>query len=353
MTNITSQFSATLLAWFDQHGRKHLPWQQHKTPYRVWVSEIMLQQTQVNTVLPYYQKFMERFPDIDALAAAPQDDVLHHWSGLGYYSRARNLHKAAQQVVERFNGVFPDTLEEVMSLPGIGRSTAAAILSLSQGQPYAILDGNVKRVLTRVMALAGWPGKKTVENQLWQTAEQLAPTERIGDYNQAMMDLGSMICRRSKPDCEHCPVARFCIAAQQGETHLYPTPKPKKSIPARRRWWLVMAYQGETFLQQRPATGVWGGLWCFPEFTSEEALLAAAAQYKGTVDRQQLSGFRHTFSHFHLDVEPVYLELKQAPMAVREDGRWVNWQRPGALGLAAATQRIMDELASGSHSRKK
>lgn len=339
-------FNETLLAWFDQHGRKHLPWQQHKTPYRVWVSEIMLQQTQVNTVLPYYQKFMARFPDVQALAAASQDDVLHHWSGLGYYSRARNLHKAAQQIVAQFAGIFPQTLAEVMTLPGIGRSTAAAILSLSLGKQHAILDGNVKRVLTRVLALSGWPGKRDVEQRLWNTAETLTPQQRTGDYNQAMMDLGSLICRRGKPDCEHCPVVRFCLAAQRGETHRYPTPKPKKTIPEKRRWWLVLQHQQQVWLQQRPPQGIWGGLWCFPEFDSERLALDAVQQWHGQILPERLSGFRHTFSHFHLDIEPLLVALPQQPPQVHEQGIWFSPTQPKDLGLAAATQRILDELKS-------
>ncbi|MGB1271575.1 MAG: A/G-specific adenine glycosylase, partial [Endozoicomonas sp.] len=226
-------FSQKLLEWFDQHGRKDLPWQQDKTPYRIWVSEIMLQQTQVTTVIPYFKKFMGRFPDVHALAAASEDEVLHFWSGLGYYSRARNLHKAARTVTKEFSGEFPRSVELLMKLPGIGRSTAGAIAAISMGVRAPIMDGNVKRVLTRYCGVKGWPGKSAVAEKLWDIAEQLTPDRRVDDYTQAMMDMGATLCTRSKPNCHQCPLKTHCKAHRAGEETRYPEPKPKKDKPQR------------------------------------------------------------------------------------------------------------------------
>ena len=228
-----SSFSDRVLHWFDAHGRKHLPWQQQISAYRVWVSEIMLQQTQVTTVIGYFERFMQRFPDVVTLANAPQDDVLHLWTGLGYYARARNLHKAAQQIATDHGGEFPQTLEQVMALPGIGRSTAGAILSIACGKSHPILDGNVKRVLARYYAIEGWPGKRAVEDTLWQHATENTPATRTNHYTQAMMDLGAMICTRSKPACDKCPLQSDCIAYAQGKQNEYPGKKPKKTLPVK------------------------------------------------------------------------------------------------------------------------
>jgi len=229
----TSSFSEAVLHWYQKHGRKYLPWQQDRTPYRVWISEIMLQQTQVATVIPYYERFMERFPDIVSLADAKSDEVLHYWSGLGYYARARNLHKAALIVRDRYQGEFPQDFALVAELPGIGRSTAGAILSLACNQRHAILDGNVKRVLARYFMIDGWPGSTNTLNQLWNKAEQLTPKGDVASYNQAMMDLGSGICTRSKPNCLACPVNHDCQAYHQQKQAEFPNRKPKKSIPVR------------------------------------------------------------------------------------------------------------------------
>ena len=226
-----SQFSQLVLEWYDRHGRKHLPWQQNITPYRVWISEIMLQQTQVTTVIPYFEKFMVRFPDVQALASAGEDDVLHYWSGLGYYSRARNLHKAAKTVVQEHQGVFPNSVEGLMELSGIGRSTAGAIAAISMGIRAPILDGNVKRVLARYHAVPGWPGQAKTANLLWEIAEQYTPDKRVADYTQVMMDLGAMVCTRTRPLCQQCPLQNGCLAHQAGEETLYPVSKPKKIKP--------------------------------------------------------------------------------------------------------------------------
>lgn len=340
-----STFANRVLTWYQQHGRKTLPWQIDKNPYRVWVSEIMLQQTQVNTVIPYYQRFMARFGDIAALASAPQDEVLHYWTGLGYYARARNLHKAALQICQQHHGLFPETLEEVMALPGIGRSTAGAVLSLALNQPHPILDGNVKRVLTRWLAEPGWPGQKQVENSLWDIAARLTPKQDVAQYNQAMMDLGAMICTRSKPTCAQCPLQADCQALSQGNPCAYPTPKAKQTIPARSGILLLLRHGDELLLEKRPEQGVWGGLYCFPQVESVEqipvklASLALQAQ-----SYQTLAGFRHTFSHFHLDVQPLLMNLsdKPAPALMAADTRlWYNVGQPAQVGLAAVTARLL------------
>lgn len=346
----TPAFSARIINWYDLHGRKQLPWQQNKTPYKVWISEIMLQQTQVATVIPYFEKFMLRFPTIEALAGADQDEVLHHWTGLGYYARARNLHKAAQQVVDLHQGVFPHNFDQVLALPGIGRSTAGAVLSLSLGLNHPILDGNVKRVLARHGAIAGWPGKKQVESQLWQLTETLTPTIDIQKYNQAMMDIGATVCTRSKPNCAQCPVAIDCQAQLSGRQLEYPGKKPKKTIPEKSAWLLVLAQQDHVLLQKRPPSGIWGGLWCFPQFSTqaqlEQYVSEQAYQIKHT---EQLVGFRHTFSHFHLDIQPVLISINPVcdnQIMEQDSSVWYNLPHPPKVGLASATERILSSLGS-------
>ncbi|WKE66166.1 A/G-specific adenine glycosylase [Gallaecimonas kandeliae] len=337
-------FAERVVAWYHQHGRKTLPWQQQKTPYKVWVSEIMLQQTQVATVIPYFERFMARFPDLNTLADAPQDEVLHHWTGLGYYARARNLHKAAQAIRDQYGGQFPQSIEAVQALPGVGRSTAGAILSLSLGQDHAILDGNVKRVLARHQQVDGWPGNKKVHDGLWDIAEAFTPSKEVTAYNQAMMDLGAMICTRSKPQCEACPVAADCGARQQGRQADYPGKKPKKSLPVRTTTMLLLKKGGEILLLQRPPAGLWGGLYCPPE---SEDIGAWLDDHQLVASRQQpLAPFRHTFSHFHLDISPVLLEVEEAPGAVMEaDGSlWYNLAQPQAVGLAAPTSKLLTLL---------
>lgn len=343
-------FSSRIIAWYDKFGRKHLPWQEKKTPYKVWVSEIMLQQTQVSTVIPYYLKFMERFPSIEALANAQQDEVLHYWTGLGYYARARNLHKSAQMIRDDFKGEFPTDFEDVLALPGIGRSTAGAVLSLSLGQHHSILDGNVKRVLARHGAINGWPGQKVVENQLWELTDRLTPKHDVQKYNQAMMDIGATICSRSKPACFQCPVAIDCEAQLIGRQTEFPGKKPKKITPERTAWMLVIAKDNEVVLEKRPPSGIWGGLWCFPEFSSREEL-DEYIQVKGIkVSREELlPGFRHTFSHFHLDITPVLINFDHwIDNQIMEDkpSVWYNLPNPPKVGLAAATERILASLGS-------
>lgn len=338
-------FSDRLLSWFDQHGRKDLPWQQDINPYRVWVSEIMLQQTQVTTVIPYYRRFMARFPNVEALGAASTDEVLALWTGLGYYARARNLHKAAHVIAAEYRGRFPATLDDIQALPGVGRSTAGAIFSIACGGRAPILDGNVKRVLTRHAALPGWPGLKEVENSLWDLAEELTPHQRVADYTQAIMDLGATLCTRSKPSCEHCPVSADCQANAQSTQAEFPGKKPKKAIPERNTTMLLLENpDGEILLEQRPSQGIWGGLWSLPEITTNESLTDYLNEkWPGTHNIQQWAPLRHTFSHFHLDIHPVHVRLTAAPNAVMEGSQqlWYNGHPQQKIGLAAPVKKLL------------
>jgi A/G-specific adenine glycosylase len=345
---VPETFSERVLAWYDAHGRKDLPWQHDPTPYRVWVSEVMLQQTQVATVIPYYLRFMERFPDLQALADAPLDAVLHLWSGLGYYSRARNLHRAAIEVRDRHGGVFPHAFDAVQALPGVGRSTAGAILSLSHDRRHAILDGNVKRVLARHFAVDGWPGESAVARCLWEHAESLTPSERVRHYNQAMMDLGAGVCTRSRPACAACPLSGSCIAYSQGTPTAYPGRKPRRGLPLRTaRVVIARDRDGLLLLEHRPPTGVWGGLWSFPELPLEEDPLDwCAARFGAASMGRALPPRRHTFSHFRLDIHPQEILLSTAGCGVLEGDRWVwyNARHPDARGLAAPVSRLIAEL---------
>lgn len=362
----TFDFSERVLNWYDQFGRKHLPWQQNTSRYSVWVSEIMLQQTQVKTVIPYFNTFMQKFPNVVALANAQQDQVLHLWTGLGYYARARNLHKAAQCIRDEHNGEFPQTFDEVVSLPGIGKSTAAAILSLADNQAYVIMDGNVKRVLARFFAIEGWPGNKKVEDSLWQLAESLKPEARFNHYTQAMMDLGATLCTRSKPNCDECPVQEHCLAFAQGRQAELPHKKPKKTIPSKSTIMLIPFYQGRVLMQKRPASGIWGGLWGFYEAPSNtynefpsaiQSLCSESLKDQRLQDSQTLASFRHTFSHFHLDITPVLIPLNSAPKntavnsiqenTINDDENqqlWFDIHQASNVGLAAPTVKIFKQL---------
>jgi len=343
------KFAQSVLAWFDQHGRKHLPWQQNPTPYRVWVSEIMLQQTQVATATPYYERFMQRFPSLNSLAEASIDDVLAHWSGLGYYARARNLHKCSVRVVEEHNGELPTTLDALQDLPGIGRSTAAAILSLSGGQHEAILDGNVKRVLARCFAVDGWPGKKSVLDRLWSYSEQVTPVKRSGPFNQAMMDLGATLCTRTKPQCVACPLSGLCEANKQGTQANYPGKKPKKTLPVKSTCMLVLRNSdGHVLIAQRPPSGIWGGLWSFPELGDQTLKQwLRSARLKANGDAQRVAHFRHTFSHYHLDIDVLAAPIERIDSNVVLDADahiWFDGQNlPG--GIAAPMKKILTLIA--------
>ncbi|GMR15944.1 MAG: A/G-specific adenine glycosylase [Gammaproteobacteria bacterium] len=349
MTNKQRPFSQRLLSWYTQYGRHDLPWQQDRSLYRVWVSEIMLQQTQVATVIPYFLRFMVRFPDSRSLADANQDEVLHLWTGLGYYARARNLHKAAQTLRDNYADQFPEEFDAVLALPGIGRSTAGAILAQALGQRHVILDGNVKRVLTRLYAIEGWPGKKAVENELWKLATQLTPEQQLTDYTQAIMDLGATACAR-KPTCSACPVTDLCVSYQQGNVTGYPTPKKRKSLPVKTTHMLVLHNKdGHILLQQRPPSGIWGGLWSLPEYTDGDDgqnLKQWCKHHLGLVieDSQTQPIFRHTFSHFHLDITPVISRVKSPANHVMEASNrvWYNTQQPESLGLPAPVVKILN-----------
>ncbi|HEC18010.1 MAG TPA: adenine DNA glycosylase [Gammaproteobacteria bacterium] len=343
-------FSRVVLMWFDEHGRKHLPWQEDRSTYRVWVSEIMLQQTQVATVIPYFERFMARFPHLLELVDAPLDEVLAHWSGLGYYARARNLHKAAQVVRDEHNGMFPEQLDALMALPGIGRSTAGAILSLALGQHHPILDGNVKRVLARVFAVPGWPGKHAVAEDLWQHSHRLTPKRRVADFNQAMMDLGSMVCIRTRPRCDACPLRTHCAAFAQGRQADYPGKKPKKVLPVRETQMLLLRNErNEVLLQRRPPTGVWGGLLSLPELPVDEKVAAWSERNLGFAVAEQTRWpvVRHTFSHFHLDISPVVGKvMSEAWTASVMDGADWLWYKgdTDSGGLPAPVSRLLGRL---------
>jgi A/G-specific adenine glycosylase len=351
-------FAAALLSWFDVHGRKDLPWQRPATPYRVWVSEIMLQQTRVAVVIPYFERFVGRFPDVSTLAAATLDDVLHLWSGLGYYARARNLHRAAHVIVAEHGGQLPLDLGVLTALPGIGRSTAGAIRSLAHGEREPILDGNCKRVLARCFAVPGWPGKTDVLAALWRHAERFTPHTRVADYNQAMMDLGATLCTRNAPACDRCPVAAHCLALHQGAPTAYPAPKPKRDNPVRRTCLaLALAPDGRMLLERRPPAGLWGGLWVPPalaDIGSAEPAVTDARDWcrqrlgTGLARLEMLPRRRHSFTHFHLDIDAALLHLAATPvnLADRPDMVWVSPGSPGGLGLPAPVARLLGEVAA-------
>jgi A/G-specific adenine glycosylase len=341
------RFSARLLTWYDAHGRKTLPWKRKRDPYRIWVSEIMLQQTQVTTVVPYFERFIEKFPDVPALARARLDTVLHLWTGLGYYARARNLHKAAKIIVAAHGGKFPRTVEAVQELPGIGRSTAGAILALAFGQRHAILDGNVKRVLTRYHAIGEPVNQRDTEARLWALAEKHTPTTRVDDYTQAIMDLGATLCRRSKPECARCPVQRGCAAYALGRPEAFPVSARRKPIPVREVNWLIIRdARGRILMQRRPPSGLWGGLWSFPETTDADVAQWSRARLGLAIEAQAaLPAWRHTFSHFHLDITPIPARLLVAASAMENaDTVWYNVGSPATRGLSAPVKRLLEYL---------
>jgi A/G-specific adenine glycosylase len=342
-------FSKQLLNWFDQYGRKDLPWQQQPTPYTVWLSEIMLQQTQVSTVVPFYHNFIQHYSDLSSLANASINDVLALWTGLGYYARARNLHKTATIILSDYNGIMPSSLEELIALPGIGRSTAGAIMALAHHQRFPILDGNVKRVLARYKIISGWPGNKAVELLLWQHAEQLLPNHRIAHYIQAQMDLGATVCTRKKPKCEMCPLQSDCMAFQQGNPQDYPSPKPKKDIPIRKTNWIVAQSQlGEILLQQRPNAGIWGGLWSFPEInTTKDIQYICEHQLKlNTINILVKPHFRHVFSHFKLDIYPHIIQCNNNDNHISENKNFTWYKISDALqlGIPAPVKSFLKSL---------
>jgi A/G-specific adenine glycosylase len=345
-----SKFAKRVLHWFDDHGRKDLPWQQNINAYRVWISEIMLQQTQVQTVIPYYERFMQSFPDLASLADANIDAVMQHWSGLGYYARARNLHRAAQTIRDDHNGIFPGTFDDVVGLPGIGRSTAGAILAIATGERHAILDGNVKRVLARHAAVAGWPGKTEVVDRLWSLAEKTTPDSRVADYTQAIMDLGATLCTRSKPRCDACPVAADCSARQADTIEQYPGRKPKKIKPLRQTTMVMAINDGAVFLERRPPAGIWGGLWSLPEVENiDEWCRRTLDQQAGPTEPREV--LRHSFSHFDLDIQPVVVRVACLSRKVADspDVTWYPLDDEPPGGMAAPVQQLINSLKTNQN----
>jgi len=343
-----TEFAARLLEWHARFGRHDLPWHRDRRPYAVWVSEIMLQQTQVATVIPYFERFLERFPDVEALAAAPLDGVLALWAGLGYYARARNLHRAARIVAERHGGELPETLDALMALPGIGRSTAGAILAQAKGLRHPILDGNVKRVLARYHAVEGWPGERAVETRLWALAEAHTPRVRVADYTQAIMDLGATLCVRRRPACTVCPVADSCRACRLGIQARLPAPRPRRERPRRRRTMLVVRdAAGRVLLERRPERGIWGGLYSLPELDDGDSAREWCLRRLGAspVDETDLPELSHAFTHFDLTIAPRLVRLATDCRIVMESESlvWYNAAR-SSLGIAAPIRALLDTL---------
>lgn len=349
---MSATLATRLLRWFDQHGRKDLPWQYalddgRRDAYRVWLSEVMLQQTQVATVIAYFERFVAALPTLRDLAAAEEDTVLALWSGLGYYRRARFLHRAAQLCVDQHGGELPRDFEALNALPGIGRSTAGAILAQAHGLRFAILDGNVKRVLTRYHGIHGHPGESAVEKQLWQRAEVHTPTTRVADYTQAIMDLGATLCTRSRPRCEDCPLAADCVARRDNLTAILPSRKPTKSIPTRATVMLILRDRdGRVLLERRGPQGVWSGLWSLPEANDPDVAWRIAQQHARIDDAQALAPFTHVFSHYRLDIEPLLFDRATAQRGIADNPqlRWCSAGELGALGLPAPVRTLLLQI---------
>lgn len=340
-------FSSRIIDWQHQHGRHALPWQTSRDPYRIWLSEIMLQQTQVASVIPYFLRFVERFPDLPVLANASEDAVLTLWSGLGYYSRARSLHKTAQQIMEKHGGAFPQDIHTLQTLPGVGRSTAGAIAALAFGKTHAILDGNVKRVLTRHAGISGWPGDKNTESKLWALAESLLPQINIQTYTQGMMDLGASLCTRSQPGCAICPVSADCVARKRGVVSILPTPRPRKALPEKQVQMLMLMNHDQIFLQKRPSSGIWGGLWSFPELNLEADPLSYCQTQLGLSVRESVSLpiLKHSFTHFKLHIFPIIVRISsRADMSEDPQRRWLAKHNALDVGLPAPVRKLLLQL---------
>jgi A/G-specific adenine glycosylase len=341
-----SEFAEEIIAWQRDGGRHDLPWQNTPDPYAVWLSEIMLQQTQVATVIPYYGRFLTRFPDIASLAAATEDDVMAHWAGLGYYSRARNLHKAAKKIVAEHHGHFPKKIDDIVALPGIGRSTAAAISAFCFGARTAILDGNVKRVLARYLGVEGYPGDKKIEAELWLEAEALLPKKNVDVYTQGLMDLGATLCTRSQPDCLHCPLRKHCIAYRDERTDELPHRKPKKMIPEKHVVMLIFIKDYRVLLEKRPPTGIWGGLWSLPEVEHGEDIGPLCSHKLGVTvtPLPRLATISHGFTHFTLHITPQPLVVTQSRHQAGEPGiAWVREEDLSTLGLPAPVAKMLKQ----------
>jgi A/G-specific adenine glycosylase len=335
-------FAEKLIAWQKQHGRRSLPWQGTRDPYRIWLSEVMLQQTQVGAVIPYYERFLRRFPTVEALAAASEDEVLQLWSGLGYYARGRNLHAAAKTVSQL--GSFPRTAAEIEMLPGIGKSTAAAIAAFAFGERAAILDGNVKRVLARYCGIPGWPGEKSVETALWERANRLLPKTGIETYTQALMDLGATVCVRT-PKCEACPVSRACVARKESKTAEIPAPRPRKALPQKAVTWLLLLDRGQILLEKRPAPGIWGGLWSFPEAPAKDVdghcRRSFGCQVRST---KILEALEHGFTHFRLRIQPLLCQVARTPNAQSPGSLWVDIDEVSEAAVPAPVRALVSRL---------
>jgi A/G-specific adenine glycosylase len=336
-----------VIAWQREHGRHDLPWQTGRDAYRIWLSEVMLQQTQVTTVLPYFTRFVAAFPDVAALAAAPIERVLEHWSGLGYYRRAHNLHAAARQVAQRFGATMPTDAATLATLPGIGRSTAAAIAAFARGERGAILDGNVKRVLARHAGIAGDPGTPAVSALLWREAEARLPHDGIEAYTQGLMDLGATLCTRAAPSCARCPVAQDCVARREGRVHELPSPRARKALPERAALALVIVRADAVLFERRPATGVWSGLWSLPEAGVEaDAAHEAGARFGVNVRATRaLTPLRHVFTHFALTLHPVHVDVGASPVLADGEGHcWIGRERVAGAALPSPIRRIVQAL---------
>lgn len=329
-------FAEKLIAWQQRHGRRGLPWQGTRDPYRIWLSEVMLQQTQVSAVIPYYERFLARFPTVEALAAASEDEVLRLWSGLGYYARGRNLHAAARQIAAQG---FPETASQIGALPGVGRSTAAAIAAFAFGERAAILDGNVKRVLARCFGLA-------TEKALWQQAECLLPSGDIETYTQSLMDLGATVCVRSNPRCDACPVADQCVARKTGRTAELPAPRARKPLPQKAVTWLVLRQGGEVLLEKRPAPGIWGGLWSFPEADEKDVGICLQRLGCEMASAKPLAPLEHGFTHFRLQIRPLLCDVTRKNLRVNEPGRlWLTLPAAVAAAIPAPVRTLLGRLA--------
>ena len=342
-----SKFANRLIVWQKIHGRHDLPWQNTTDPYAIWVSEIMLQQTQVAAVIGYYSKFMRQFPDIATLANASQDEVLQHWSGLGYYSRARNLHKSALQIMDAHDGNFPQDFDTIQTLYGIGRSTAAAIASFAFNQIQTILDGNVKRVLARHFLIEGWPSSPKVEKQLWVLAEDLLPKQDMIAYTQGLMDLGATLCTRSKPKCHICPINNTCGAYREQRVDELPTPKPRRTIPEKHITMLILLHGNEVMLEKRPSTGIWGGLWSFPEVETDyntEAVVMSRFNILAEAD-EPLNTLSHAFTHFKLHIQPQPLQVIKLNKKVCETGQlWLSLEDAVSAAIPTPVRKILQSI---------
>ena len=333
------------MEWQRRHGRRGLPWQGTRDPYHVWLSEVMLQQTQVAAVIPYYERFLARFPTIEALARAPEDQVLRLWAGLGYYARGRNLHLAARKIAFELEGRFPGSAEEIARLPGVGRSTAAAIAAFAFGERAAILDGNVKRVLARHSGTPGFPGERKVEAKLWAIAERRLPEKDVDLYTQAVMDLGATVCTRTAPRCDACPVARDCVARKCKLTEKLPAPRPRKRVPTRQATWLVLRRAQEVLLERRPSPGIWGGLWSFPEIDGADAASACAAAGYRARSTRRLEPIKHGFTHFRLEIRPVLCEVARGALRAEQPGRmWIGIEDARGAAVPAPVRLLLERL---------